>query len=130
MPLAVDRAARHAGLAFDEARESEEAARARVHGRAFIAAIDAIRRDLPAGEPYLLIDEAPPEQGAANWVRYELAPRRTILVRGGERSARWLRQNVPAGIGWVVVIRGDGEPPALYSRFEYIHRRPGREASG
>jgi hypothetical protein len=129
VPLALDRAARHAGLAIDEAHETEDAARARVRGRAFVDAVDAIRRALPADEPYLLIDKAAPEEGAANWVRYELAPRRAILIRG-ERSGPWLRQHVPAGIQWVVVARGRAAPPSLHPRFEYLHRLPGREAGG
>lgn len=122
VPLALYRAVKHVILAVEEAHESETAARARIRGEAFVAAVDGIRRTVPAGEPYLLIEESDPEEGAANWVRYELAPRRAVLVPGG-RGARWLRENVPAGIRWVVVARGDGEAPSLYTRFEYLHRR-------
>jgi hypothetical protein len=121
VPAALYRAAANASLAVAAAGESETAARARVYDQAFVAAVDGIRRAVPAGDPYLLIEEGDPEAGAANWVRYELAPRRAILVRGG-RGARWLGQTVPAGIRWVVVARG-GEPPTLHTRFDYLHRR-------
>ncbi len=125
MPLAAYRAARHASLAIDEAEETEAAARARVHGKAFTAAVDAIRRAVPADADYLLIDASPPAEGRALWVRYDLAPRRVILVReepDRRRSARWLRQHVPGGIRWVVALDGD-EPPALAERFQYFAAR-------
>jgi hypothetical protein len=125
VPLALERAIEHAGLAIDEAHETAAAARARVHGEALVAAVDAIRRAVPADEPYLLIAESAPEEGWENWVRYELAPRRAVLLRGRPRSARWLRQNVPAGIRWVVVARRGGEPPSLYPRAVYLHEREG-----
>jgi len=52
-------------------------------------------------------------------VRFELAPRRAVRIRE-PRSASWVRRNLPAGIGWVVVTRGKDQPPELFTRFEYL----------
>jgi len=120
VPLALYRAGERVAWAAGEPHETAEAALARVHGEAFAEAIAAIRRAVPADEPYLLVAENDPEEGDEYWVRYELAPRRAVLVRGRPRSARRLRQRVPAGIGWVVVTRGGGRPPALYPRADYF----------
>jgi hypothetical protein len=120
VPLSLVRAEIGVARAVREAHETAGAALARVQGAAFADAIAAIRRVLPEDEPYLLVAENDPEEGDENWVRYELAPRRAVLVRGRPRSARRLRQRIPAGIRWVVVARGGGEPPALYPRFDYF----------
>jgi hypothetical protein len=120
LPLALVRAEARVALALCEAGEPAGAALARVHGAAFADAIAAIRRTVPADEPYLIVAENAPEEGDENWVRYELAPRRAVLVRGRPRSARALRQRVPAGIGWVVVTPGKGGPPSLYPRADYF----------
>src|SRR5436305_3852110 len=106
VPLALYRAGMRVAVAASEPHETAEAALARVHGEAFAEAIAAIRRAVPVDESYLLVAENDPEEGDENWVRYELAPRRAVLVRGRPRSARSLRQRIPAGIRWVVVARG------------------------
>lgn len=122
VPLALCRAGVRVAWAVNEPRETAAEALARVHGAAFAEAIAAIRRAVPAGEAYLIVAENDPEEGDENWVRYELAPRPAVLVRGRPRSARWLRQRLPAGIGWVVVTRGGGIPPALYPLAGYFQR--------
>jgi hypothetical protein len=121
LPRALFRAYNNVEDAVVRAGESEAEARAHVHGAAFIGAIDRIRQALPVDEPYLLVELSEPKEGAANWVRFELAPRRSIRIRG-PRSASWLRRNLPAGIGWVVVTRGKDQPPELLARFEYLRR--------
>ncbi len=120
LPLALVRAEAHVALALREAGEPDGAALARVEGAAFADAIAAIRRTVPEDEPYLIVAENAPEEGDENWVRYELAPRRAILVRGRPRSARALRQRVPAGVRWVVVTRGKGAPPSLVPQPDYF----------
>lgn len=122
VPLALYRAGVWVALAVTERHETAAEALARVHGEAFAEAIAAIRRAVPADEAYLIVAENDPEEGDENWVRYELAPRPAVLVRGRPRSARWLRQRLPAGIGWVVVTRGGGSPPALYPLAGYLQR--------
>jgi hypothetical protein len=61
--------------------ESRNAARQRVLGADYAAGIETARAAIPRDGDYLLFDAGELEQGAANWVRYDLAPRRA--VRGG-----------------------------------------------
>jgi hypothetical protein len=61
--------------------ESRSAAWQRVVGADYAAGIEAARAAIPSDGEYLLFDAGALEQGAANWVRYDLAPRRA--VRGG-----------------------------------------------
>jgi len=121
-PRAIARAVRNVGAAVEHAGETESAARARVHDPEFVAAIDAIRRALPVDEPYILVETGDRAEGAIFWVRYELAPRRAVLV-SGRWIARWLRRNVVANeIRWVVVAGGKEQPPELLPRVEYLRR--------
>ncbi len=124
--VAVPAAARTAlwriGSCLRHLGEPLAAARARLQGPAYAAAIDRLRATIPLDEPYLLIDRSRPGEAAAIWVRYELAPRRAVFFRGRDAAdAGWLRRRVPRPVHWVVVAPGEGRPPTLYSRFEFMH---------
>lgn len=75
--------------------------------------------------PYLLVPrDAPASAGWELWVRYDLAPRRPVLMRSradgrlsGPRGTA-----VPQRVDWAVV-RGDGDIPLLLSRAELLARR-------
>src|SRR6266851_4635519 len=55
--------------------------RAHAFGRRYVAAIDEIRRAIPENEPYLLSELDEP--GSLLWVRFDLLPRRAIVLRRG-----------------------------------------------
>ena len=68
-----------------------------------------------------MVDRGRPGEGAALWVRYELAPRRAIFYRDlGPADTQRLRRRLPRAVHWVVVANGGGEAPELYSRFDYL----------
>jgi hypothetical protein len=103
----VARLARFAG-------EGPRDRRRRFSAPAYVDAIDAIRRAIPADGAYLLVNadprDGPRTDGGWLWVRFELAPRRAVLAppAGGPLAAADLR--------WEVVARAGGAPPELYDR--------------
>jgi hypothetical protein len=84
------------------------ALRPRVFGGAYVATIDEIRRAIPMDEPYLLSELDEP--GSLLWVRFDLLPRRAIVVQRGRSPAEgfdcWRQQ-----VRWEVVATGSGRPP-------------------
>ena len=109
--------------------EDSAAARRRVLGDAYMDAIEQIRRTIPPGGEYLLVDGAEERQWAPYWVRFDLAPRRARLV-GALRDRPdpdRLAQRMPASSRWVV-IAFYGQPPVLIDREAFLLRL--REAGG
>lgn len=94
------------------ALDSREARRL-AFGAAYSDAIETIRRALPGDAWYLLV---PPRETAATgweqWVRYDLAPRRPILVQphGGHRVRGPKGAVVPERVRWAVLPDADGTP--------------------
>jgi hypothetical protein len=96
-------AARTAGLSAAEVR-------ARVFGRRYTAAVERIRLAIPVDEAYLLTEQREP--GAMLWVRFDLLPRRAVVVQPQTRPGDcWLEQ-----VRWTVVGVGLGRPPLLLER--------------
>jgi hypothetical protein len=104
------------------AHESLAEARGRVYGEAYTRAIDQIRRDLPAGEGYLLVEGGDPGTGGAYWVRYDLAPRRAVFLGRLDEltSGARVRRRLEANLRHVVVAFDAGEPPRLYDRYRFL----------
>ncbi|MEA2600877.1 MAG: hypothetical protein QOF89_1869 [Acidobacteriota bacterium] len=90
-----------------------QALRPRVFGREYVTVIDQIRRTIPEGQPYLLSELTDP--GSLLWVRFDLLPRRAIVVRSGgspdEGFDCWREQ-----VRWEVVSTGTGRPPLFRER--------------
>ena len=105
------------GAFLSEARRwaayAARTARQRTFGIAYTDAIDTIRRTLPSDAWYLLV---PPRETAATgweqWVRYDLAPRRPILIQpsGGHRVRGPGGEAVPEWVRWAVLPDADGTP--------------------
>jgi len=106
--LRLRTAARTVGL-------SAGAMRARVFGSRYVAAIERIRRAIPADQPYLISELDEP--GAQLWVRFDLLPRRAMLLRrtasepDGDAGDCWRQQ-----VRFLVVAVGVGRPPLYYER--------------
>ncbi len=87
--------------------------RAHAFGRRYVAVIDEIRRTIPVDEPYLLSELDEP--GSLLWVRFDLLPRRAIVVRRGGSTDPdfdcWRDQ-----VRWEVVAVGSGRPPLFRER--------------
>jgi len=104
-------------------------ARRRTFGAAYTKAIDTIRRELPPNASYLLVPEnTTAAPGWELWVRYDLAPRRPILIqpRGGHGLRGPKGTAIPKRIDRAVVP-GDGGVPVLLRRDELLARRRGRD---
>jgi hypothetical protein len=99
-------------------------ARRRTFGAAYTGAIDDIRRALPEDAWYLMISpELSDPSGWAFWVRYDLAPRRPVLIQ--PRAGRGLHAangaGVPKWVRWAVLPDGHGVP-FLLTREEALAR--------
>jgi hypothetical protein len=125
--LAVPEAAEIAGkrivLAVSRLGEDSHQARRRFLGPDYVAAVDEIRRVIPPGGEYLLADGGTERQGAAVFLRYELAPRRARFVgrlRDVRDPAQWASKFPPGSPGprWVVVAY-PGKPAALVDRADF-----------
>ena len=103
--------------------------RRQTFGAAYTGAIGDIRRAIPKDAWYLLIS---PEQteadGWALWVRYDLAPRRPVLIQA--RAGRGLRSlsgaGMPKWVHWAVLPDGEGRP-LLLTREQALVRLKARD---
>ena len=126
-------AALNAGVRLGQAvalvGEDGAAARRRVKGGDYMDAIEQIRRTIPRDGEYLIVDAGEERQGAALWVRFDLAPRRARLV-GALRDRPdpdRLAARMPESSRWVVIALY-GQPPILIDRETFLLRL--REAGG
>jgi hypothetical protein len=95
-----------------------EAVRARVFGPQYVAAVEQIRCAIPEDEPYLLSEAGKPylaseldQPAAMLWVRFDLLPRRAMVLRQGLPPDCWRQQ-----VRWLVVATAPGRPPVLLQR--------------
>jgi hypothetical protein len=129
LPLAVLRVGRRLVEVVPLAGENARGAHVRVLGAAAAEALDEIRRTIPPGGDYLLLDGGQEWEGATYWVRFELAPRRARYVgrlsemSGQTGPSRELRQALsqPGGPRWVVVAF-PRDPAILLDRGELLRR--------
>lgn len=119
IPLIGARAGRRIVEAFLRLGEDARGARARVLGAAAVEALDEIRRTIPEDGEYLIVEGGGPWDGAAAWVRYELAPRRARFA--GSLSGEILRPVVAAGPRWVVIAMPDA-PARLVDRGDFVRQ--------
>jgi hypothetical protein len=114
------------------AHESPAEARRRVFGETYASAIEEIRRALPAGESYLLVEGGSGMLGDAVWVRYDLAPRRAIYLGQLNEltSGMQVRRRLVANLRHVVVAFGNGRPPRLYERYSFLQEIDRRARAG
>jgi hypothetical protein len=96
------------------AGEDSHQARRRFLGPAYVAAVEEIRRAIPPGGEYLLVDGGFERQGATLFLRYELAPRR---ARFAGRLAE-VKNPLPPGPRWVVVAYPH-RPAVLVDRADF-----------
>jgi hypothetical protein len=114
------------------ARRTPVEARRRAFGAAYVAAVEAIRRELPEDAWYLLVPPKNSEEtGWAVWLRHDLAPRRPILIESwaGGRGLRTVDgAAAPRWVRWTV-LPGDGGAPLLLTREEALARLRARGGS-
>jgi len=114
------------------AHESPVEARRRIFGETYTSAIEEIRRTLPPGEAYLLVEGGSGMLGGTYWVRYDLAPRRALyLGRLNElTSGMQVRRRLVVNLRHVVVAFGSGRPPRLYERYAFLQEIDRRARAG
>lgn len=101
--------------------ESFDQSRIRAFGADYTAGIEAARAAIPFDSEYLLFDGGTVEEGALNWVRYDLAPRRAV---SGGRVARLgrperVREKLRRAPALVVVAR-PGVAPLVMTHEEFF----------
>ncbi len=107
---------RHAGR---HAGESEDAALARFRTPEYVAALRRVRETIPRDAAYFLL---PADDGHGDYfVRFDLAPRRPILLEEPERPPDdAFAEGAP---GWVVLSRIDQPGPEVVTTAEFFRER-------
>lgn len=122
LPDALDRADDFLDQAIEHAGETVLEERNRFWGEGFTRTIEEIRRVIPADGVYVLVNGDVPDRGAPIWVRYELAPRRAVLMtRPDLRRPRRVQRRFPQAAQWVVVAY-DSKLPELIERRRFLRR--------
>lgn len=119
LPAALDRSEELVDQAIEHSGETVIEERSRVWGAFYTQRIEEIRRLIPLEEPYILVNGDAIDHGAPIWVRFDLAPRRAILLRRGAlHRPRLARKRIPGTARWVVVAYQERLPELIEkSRF-------------
>lgn len=116
---AVEEAIGRLGDALDHRGESADDALERLRGTPYMEALRKIRATIPPDAAYYLV---PVEgEGAAYIVRFDLAPRRPVLLREILPTSHL----IPGSPRWVVVAHLGGAGPELVDAHEYFRREGG-----
>ncbi|HEX5760571.1 MAG TPA: hypothetical protein VF121_15400 [Thermoanaerobaculia bacterium] len=128
LPLALGRSAKRLVAAARQLDETPAEARRRVFGAAYVAAIEEARRAIPVDGIYLLVDAQSGEEGAQDWVRFDLAPRRALFL--GKLAdlppPAKLKRRLPGGARVVVLATGNRKPPRVLDRASFVRSLEGR----
>ncbi|HEY2739991.1 MAG TPA: hypothetical protein VGK45_16400 [Thermoanaerobaculia bacterium] len=121
----VARSARRIEMSFVHAGESPLAERSREMGAPYAREIEEIRHIIPRDGAYALVDGDGAELGGAVWVRFDLEPRRAVLLglRKDLPKGVDLRRRIPPEAQWVVVAYAEG-PPRLMTVAQLLAERP------
>jgi hypothetical protein len=129
VPATLENSVRLFSLARRNARLDAAELRADLLGALYAGRIDEIRRLIPEHEAYFLIDGGTPEDSEPLWVRYELAPRRALLVGPlDELRPRHLRLIRRHALPWVVIAYPSGTPPRALPRQRFLEEMSGQLA--
>lgn len=96
--------------------------RSRCYGAAYTREIEAIRRTIPPGGAYILINGDSGEHGGPFWVKFDLAPRRAYYLGELDKleNVERLRGRIPRAARWVVIAYGPYRRPVLMERHELV----------
>ena len=127
LPAALRRSIDCIELARHQAGETALAQRTRVWGAPYTLAIEGIRRAIPRDGVYALVNGDAVDMGAPIWIRFDLAPRRAVLLGGAAelRDPQRVRRRLPRAARWVVVAY-DARPPELMDRALFLRRLEAR----
>jgi len=133
LALALPETLANVMLHFDRGRErmhlSSLAARSDVLGTSYVRSLQEIRHLIPEEEDYFLVDAGTAGESSPLWVRYELAPRRAVLLGPVDALKRKdLRKVRRSSISWVVIAYPSGTPARALPRDEFAAELAGRLA--
>ena len=119
LPAALDRSDEFLDQAIEHSGETVIEERSRFWGAPYTQRIEELRRLIPLEEPYVLVNGDAVDQGAPIWVRFDLAPRRAVLLRREALNRpRHVRRRIPKAARWVVVAYQERLPELIEtSRF-------------
>lgn len=120
VPWALATAVTRLGEGVPHLGEDTATARRRVFGDAYAEAIEGIRRALPPGAIYVLINADKEDDGFPLWVRYDLAPHRAIYLGRLANLPPNVRRAFPRGAQAVILTFGGQEPPRLIDRQDFL----------
>jgi len=122
LPQTALHVVRRAGYAVAHWNESPLAARRRILGEPYADAVARIRRAIPPGGEYLLVNGRSEWEGGPYWARFELAPRRARFLGLWSElpDGETLRRRLPPQPSLVVIAFRDGEPPVLMDRETFL----------
>jgi hypothetical protein len=123
----------NAKLHFDRGREqmhlSSLEASSRVLGKSYVQSLQVIRHLIPEEEAYFLVDGGTPDERSPLWVRYELAPRRAVLLGSvAALKPRDIQRVRRSALSWVVIAYPSGTPARVVPRDELVEEMAGRLA--
>lgn len=123
----VARSARRVETAFVYAGESTLQERVRELGAPYVQGVEQIRRAIPRDGVYALVDGDGTELGGAILVRFDLEPRRAVLLGlhkdlPAAGATGQLRRSIPPEARWVVVAYAEG-PPRLVPVAQFLAER-------
>lgn len=120
LPDALERPDDLVEQAIDRSGETLIEERSRVWGEPYTQRIEQIRRVIPPDGVYVLVNGDRIDHGAPIWVRFDLAPRRAVLLtRHHLNRPRVVRRKVPGAARWVVVA-AEGRLPELIERSRFL----------
>jgi hypothetical protein len=102
---------------------SVEERRDRVFGAPYEAAVAEIRKQMPEKDLYALWQAEGARPGDAYWIRFDLAPRKPVLLGAFPAQGRASSPAALRGVRWLVVARGSA-PPSLFLLPERAKPRP------
>jgi hypothetical protein len=119
LPPALVHSSKRIAQAVARRGEPPAAAFRRLRGGAYADALAPLLAAIPRDGAYLLVDATPAGAGGAYWLRFDLAPRRAILLGRldelpGPAALAARLAALPALP--VVVARGEHAPPLLLDR--------------
>jgi len=122
LPRALQRTVERLAVAVLRAPESPEAARRRVLRPEVAEVYDRLRREIPVDGAYLLIDGGTPPQASSVWARFELAPRKALLLGSWNQlpSSAALRRAWPPAIRYAVVALPERQAPVVLTEEELL----------
>lgn len=118
-PMALLKSLRRIKQGWELRHETLIESRKRLFGSEYVESVETIRKSIPPDGEYLLVIGPGAEEEAALWVRYDLAPRRALLLDQSGASLARGQGPLPGTVEGLperaVIVGGRGKAPQLVS---------------